>query len=87
MENTLKKPFRSYDKPDKMVSVIISIDCKATLDLAIRFLLKKINMIETGELYSSPQTLNYVEKRLSEDDNHRRFGLRKCTKNIKEEND
>ena len=82
MENALKKPFKSYGKPDKMASVMISIDCKATPDSAI-----KINMIETGELCSSPQALNYVEKKLYEDDSHRRFDPRKWTKNIKEEND
>ena len=54
MENALKKPFISYGKPDKMTSVMISIDCKATPDSTIRFLLKKINMIEIGELCSSP---------------------------------
>ena len=86
MKKTLKKPFISNGKLDKMASVMISIDCKATLNLARRFLLKKINMIETGELYSSYQALNYVEKMLSEDDSHRKFGLRKWTKNIKEEN-
>ena len=83
MENALKKSFISYGKSDKMTSVMISIDCKATPDSAIRFLLKKINMIETGELCSSPQALNYVEKRLFEDDNHRRFGLCKWTKILK----
>ena len=87
MENALKKSFKSYGKPDKMASIMILIDCKTNPDSARRFLLKKINMIETGELYSSPQALNYVEKRLSKDDSHRRFGLCKWTKNIKEEND
>ena len=85
MENALKKLFKSYGKPNKMTSVMISKDCKATPDSAKRFLLKKINMIETGELCSSPQALNYVIKRLSEDDNHQRFGPHKWTKNIKEE--
>ena len=40
MENALKKPFRSYGKPDKMASAMISIDCKPTPDSARRFLLK-----------------------------------------------
>ena len=87
MENSLKNPFRSYAKPDKMASIMILIDCKATPNSARRFLMKKINMIETRELCSSPRALNYVAKRLSEYDNHRRFGLRKWTKDIKEEND
>ena len=60
----MKKPFRSYGKPDKMGSVMISVDCRLTLDSARRFLLKKISMIENGELSSSPQALHYVEKRL-----------------------
>ena len=49
MENALKKPFRSYGKPEILGSVMISIDYRATSDSA-KFLLKKINMIERGEL-------------------------------------
>ena len=54
MENALKKPFKSYGKPERLGSVMISIDCRATPDSAKRFLLKKINLIESGELLSSP---------------------------------
>ena len=42
MENALKKPFRSYGKPDKMGSVMVSVDCRSTPDSARRFLLKNI---------------------------------------------
>ena len=77
MENSLKKPFRSYGKPNRMGSVMISIDCRSTPDSAKRFLLKKISIIENGEIDSSPQTLHYVENRLSENDIPRRFGARK----------
>ena len=69
MENALKNPFRSYDKPDRLASVMISIDTKSTLDSARRFLLKKKSMIKEGELNSSPQALDYVERRLMEDNN------------------
>ena len=87
MENALKKLFRSYSKPDKMGSVMISVDCKSTPDSVQRFLLKKINMIENGELSSSPQALHYVEKRLAESDSHQIFGSRKWIKTEKEESD
>ena len=48
VENALKKPFRSFGKPDKLASVMILIDTKTTLEFARRFLLKKINMINEG---------------------------------------
>ena len=69
MENALKKPFRSYGKPNRLASVMISIDTKSTPDSARRFLLKKISMIEEGALISYPQALDYVERRLMEDNN------------------
>ena len=68
MENALKKPFKSYGKLDRLASAMISVDTKSTPDSAKRFLLKKIGMIKVGELSSSPQTLDYVERRLMEDD-------------------
>ena len=87
MENALKNPFISYSKPNKMTSVMISVDCRSTRNSTRRFMLKKINMIENGELYSSPQALHYVEKILFESDNSQRFGTRKWIKGIKEESD
>ena len=42
MENALKNPFKSFGKPDKLASVLISIDTKTTSESALRFLLKKI---------------------------------------------
>ena len=45
IENALKKPFRSFGKPDRLASVMISINTKTTLESAQRFLLKNINMI------------------------------------------
>ena len=87
MENSLKKPFRSYSKPDRMGSVMISVDCRSTLDSARRFLLKKISMIENCEIDFSPQALHYVEKRLAENDSPLRFGPRKWVKNVKVESD
>ena len=83
----MKKPFRSYGKPDKMGSIMISVYCRSTPDSARRFLLKKISMIENGELSSSPQALHYVEKRLAESDSHQRFESHKWIKNEKEESD
>ena len=77
MENALKKPFISYYKPDMMRSVMISVDCRTTPNSARRFLLKKISMIENGEIDSSPQALHYVENRLAENDSPLRFGARK----------
>ena len=85
MENALKKPFRSYGKPDRMGSVMISVDCRTTPDSTRRFLLKKISIIENGEIDSSPQALRYVEKRLAENDSPLRFGARKWVKNVKVE--
>ena len=32
MENALKKPFKSYGKPDRLGSVMISVDCRTTPD-------------------------------------------------------
>ena len=34
MENALKKPFRSFGKPDKLASVMISINTKTTPEYA-----------------------------------------------------
>ena len=87
MENALKKPFRSYGKPEKLGSIIISIDFRATPDSAKRFLLRKINLIETGELYSSPQALDYVERKLSEESNPQKFRQHTWTKTVKDESD
>ena len=87
MENALKKPFRSYGKSDRMGSVMIFIDCRSITDSAKRFLLKKISMIENGEIDSSPQALHYVEKRLAEKDSPIRFGACKWVKNVKGESD
>ena len=69
MENALKKPFRSFGKPYRLTSVMILIDTKITPEYARRFLLKKINMINEGELSSSPHAIDYVAKRLSEGKN------------------
>ena len=87
MENALKNPFRSYGKPDRMGSVMISVDCRSTPDSARRFLLNKFSMIENGEIDSSPQELHYVEKRLAGNDSPLRFGARKWVKNVKVESD
>ena len=87
MENALKKPFRSYKKLDRMGSAMISVDCRSTPDSARRFLLKKISMIENGEIDSSPQTLHYVEKRLAKNDSPLRFRACKWAKNVKGESD
>ena len=87
MENAQKKPFRSYGKPEKLGSIMISVDCKATLDSAKRFILRKINLIETGELYFSPQALDYVERRLFEESNPQRFRRHNWTKTVKDESD
>ena len=75
-----KKPFKSYGKPDRLASVMISVNTKSTLDSAKRFLLKKIGMIKVGELSSSPQALDYVERRLMEDDCRPKYGPCKWTK-------
>ena len=85
MENALKKPFRSYGKPEILGFVMISIEVRATPDLAKTFLLKKINLIEIGELSSSPYALDYVERRLSEDSNPQRFRRHNWTKIVKDE--
>ena len=85
MENALKKPFRSYGKPERLRYVMISIDCRATPDLAKRLILKKINLIETGELSSSPYALDYVERRLSEESNPQRFRRHNWPKTVKDE--
>ena len=62
IENALKKPFKSYGKPDKMASAMISVNCRTTSDSARRYLLKKINMIENGELCSSPRLSIMLKK-------------------------
>ena len=87
MENALKKPFRSYAKPNRLASVMISIDTKSTPDSAKRFLLKKIGMIKVGELNSSPEALDYVERRLMEDNDRPKYGPRKWTKPENQEDD
>ena len=65
MESALKRPFRSYDKPERLGSIMISTDCMATPNSAKRFLLKNINLIEAGELSSSQYALDYMERKLS----------------------
>ena len=87
MKNALKKPFRSYDKPNRLASVMISVDTKSTLDSAKRFMLKKIGMIKVGEFNSSPEALTYVERRLMEDDDRPKYGPHKWTKPEKQEED
>ena len=87
MESALKRPFRSYGKPDRLGSIMISIDCRATPDSAKRFLSKKIIMIEAGELTSSQDALDYVEKRLTEEAHPQRFRQQGWTKIVKEESD
>ena len=47
MENAIKKPFRSYGKPERLGSVMIFVDCRVTPDSAKRFLLRKIDLIKT----------------------------------------
>ena len=85
MESALKRPFRSYDKPGKLGSIMISTDCRATPDSAKRFLAKKIHLIETGELPSSQYALDYVEKRLTEEAFPQRFHRQGLQKIIKDE--
>ena len=87
MENALKKSFKSYGKPNRMGSVMISVDCSSTPDSAKRFLLKKISMIKNYEIDSSPQALHYVEKRLAENESPLRFRACKWVKNVKGESD
>ena len=60
MESALKRSFRSYGKPERLGSVLISIDCRATPNSAKQFFLKKINLIESSELSSSQYALDYV---------------------------
>ena len=86
MEDALKKSCRSYGKPDRLASVMISVDTKSTLDSARRFMLKKISMIKEGELSSSPQALDYVEKRLMED-SQQTYDPHNWTKTVKMEKD
>ena len=62
-----------------------SVDCRVTPDSAKRFLLRKIDFIKTGELCSSPQALDYVERRLAEEDNPSRFRQHIWTKSTKDE--
>ena len=85
MESALKRPFRSYDKPDRLGSIMISTDCKATSDSAKRFLSKKINLIEAGKLPSSQYALDYVERKLTEEAYPQRFRRQGWTKMIKDE--
>ena len=66
---------------------MISIDTKSTPDSVRRFLLKKISMIEEGALSSFPQALDYVERRLMEDDNRPKYGPHKWIKAVKLEKD
>ena len=73
MESALKRPFRSYGKSDRLGSIMISVDCRATPDSAKRFLLKKIHMIEEGEILSSQNALDYVQNRLTEESHPQRF--------------
>ena len=85
MESALKRPFRSYGKPDILGSIMISTDCRATFDSEKRFLSKKINLIEAGELPSSQYALNYVERKLSEETYPQRFRRQGWQKMIKDE--
>ena len=87
MESALKRPFRNYDKPERLGSVMISIDCRATPDSAKRFLLKKINLIETDELSSSQYALDYVERKLLEESYPQRFRRQSWARPVKEESD
>ena len=85
--NALKKPFRSYGKSDILASVMSSVDTTSTPDSTKRFVLKKMGMIKVGELNSSPQALDYVERGLMEDDGRPKYGPRKWTKPEKQEDD
>ena len=87
MERALKRPFRNYDKLERLGSVMISIDCRATPDSAKRFLLKKINFIETDELSSSQYALDYVERKLLEESYPQRFRRQSWARPVKEESD
>ena len=87
MESAFKRSFKSYGKPDRLGSIMISVDCRATPDSAKRFLSKKINLIETGELSSSQYALDYVEKRLTDEAYPQRFCRQERTRIVKEEKD
>ena len=80
MESALKRPFRSYGKPDRLGSIMISTDCRATPDSAKRFLSKKIHLIEAGELPSSQYALDHVARKLTEDDFPQRLHRQKIIK-------
>ena len=67
MESALKRPFRSYGKPDRLGSIMISTDCRTTPNSAKRFLSKKIHLIETGELISSQYALDHVARKLTQE--------------------
>ena len=85
MESALKWPFRSYDKPNRLGSIMISTDCKATPDSAKNFLSKKINLIEADKLPSSQYALDYVERKLTKEAYPQRFCHQGWTKMIKDE--
>ena len=87
MESALKRPFRSYGKPDRLGSIMISVDCRATPDSARRFLAKKIKLIEVGEITSSQYALDYVQQRLNQDAYPQRFRQQERTRIVKEEKD
>ena len=87
MESALKRPFKSYGKPDRLGSIMISVDCRATPDSAKRFVSKKINLIEAEELPSSQYALDYVEKRLTDEAYPQSFRRQGWTKTVKEESD
>ena len=87
MESALKRPFKSYGKPDRFRSVMISTDCRATPDSTKIFLSKKIHLIEAGELPSSQYALDYVKRKLTEDAYPQRFHRQGWTKIVKEESD
>ena len=80
MESALKRPFRSYGKPDRLGSIMISTDCRSTPDYAKRFLSKKIHLIEAGELISSQYALDHVTKKLTEKAIPLRFHRQKLIK-------
>ena len=80
MESALKRPFRSYGKPDRLGSIIISTDCRTTPDAAKQFLSKKIHLIEIGELISSQYALDHVPRKLTEEAIPLRFHRQKLIK-------
>ena len=67
MENSLKRPFRSYGKNDQYGSIMISTDCRVAPESAKNFLSKKIHLIEAGDLPSSQYALDHVARKLTED--------------------